>query len=354
MTTDINILAVDGPDAKPLASGSLAASGFLETVHLEQWVVDNPVVLGSGVTIVARQYSKWSSNEGDLGRERLDVLALDTSGQLVVVELKRGNDARIHLQAITYAALVAGFDKSTLAEAHAEYLTTLGTTCTRDEALRRLEEHVSDEWNDEILKLPRIVLIAESYAAQTLTTVAWLSEIAPKLAIEMHTVNLFHDTRGAEESTPCVVFRRQYPPDDPSTRVLTPGVASIESAATRIAERQRAARSTYLLYDHNAIPEGASVAVSLRGAVLQELVAEIEKWIDERPERGRATWTRNRDKPLRWDADTEESERTWTPTSLARHIVSVATGQTRDAIPGGDVWFYGGKSLITLAREVSA
>ena len=139
MTTDINILAVDGPDAKPLASGSLAASGFLETVHLEQWVVDNPVVLGSGVTIVARQYSKWSSNEGDLGRESLDVLAMDTSGQLVVVELKRGNDARIHLQAITYAALVAGFDKSTVAEAHAEYLTTLGTTCTRDEALRRLE-----------------------------------------------------------------------------------------------------------------------------------------------------------------------------------------------------------------------
>ncbi|MFC8316171.1 DNA-binding protein [Gordonia sp. NPDC057258] len=354
MTTDIKILTVDGPVAKPLASGSLAASGFLETVHLEQWVVDNPAVLGAGVVVVARQYSKWSSSEGDLGRERLDVLALDTSGQLIVVELKRGNDARIHLQAVTYAALVAGFDKLTLAEAHAEYLTTLGTPCTKDEALLRLEEHVIDDWNDDILKLPRIVLIAESYAAQTLTTVAWLSDIAPKLTIEMHTVNVFHDTRDGQESTSCVVFRRQYPPDDPSARVLTPGLTSIESAATRIAQRQRAARSTYLLYDNTAIPEGSTVELNLRGAVAQELVAETERWIQERPARGLATWTRNRDKPLRWDAETEDSERTWTPTSLAKHVVMMATNEVRDAIPGGDVWFYRDKSLITLAREVSS
>jgi len=351
--TDINILAVDGPAAKPLTSGSFAASGFLETTHLEQWVVENPVVLGEGVMIVARQYSKWSSSEGDLGRERLDVLALDKSGQLVVVELKRGNDARIHLQAITYAALVAGFDKQALAEAHAEYMATVGESCSNEEALQRLQQHVTDDWNDEILKLPRVVLIAAKYAAQTLTTVAWLSDIAPTLAIEMHTVNLFYDTRGDQPSAPCVVFRRQYPPDDPSTRVLTPGVASIESAATRIAQRQRSSRSTYLLYDHHAIPEGATVDLNLRGAIALDLVAEVEQWIGERPERGHATWTRHRDKPLRWLADDEESDRSWTPTSLARHIVAAATGLTRDAIPGGDVWLYGEKNLITLAREVS-
>lgn len=304
--------------------------------------------------IVARQYAKWSSDEGDLGRERLDILALDTSGQLIVVELKRGNDPRIHLQAITYAALVAGFDKQTLAEAHAEYLSSLGDACSNDEALSRLEQHVNDDWNDDLLRLPRIVLIAESYASQTLTTVAWLSEIAPKLTVEMHTVNLFYNSSSDEESIPCVVFRRQYPPDDPSTRLLTPGVTSIDSAATRIAERQRASRSTYLLYDYSAIPEGAAVELKLRGTVAHELVAEVERWIQERPERGRATWTRNRDKPLRWDAETEGSDRTWTPTSLAKHIVLAATGEARDAIPGGDVWFYRGTSLIALAREVSS
>ena len=351
MPSDIHILSVNGANSTPLTPGNLAASHYLESTHLEQWVVDNPAILGEGVMIVTRQYAKWSSDDGDLARERLDILALDTSGQLVVVELKRGNDSRIHLQAITYAALVAGFDKQALADAHAEYLATLGVAASRDDALNQLNDHVSDDWDDEILKAPRIVLIAEAYAAQTLTTAAWLSEIAPKLTLEMHTANLFHGL--GDDSAPCVVFRRQYPPDDPAARVLTPGVASVESAATRIAERKRAARSTYLLYEHDVIPEGAAVNLQLRGAVSAELVEAVEDWINLEPERGEAAWIRNRDKPLKWKADDVE-ERSWTPTSLARHVVAEATGAFRDAIPGGDVWFVGDKNLLTLAREASA
>ncbi|WP_328949275.1 hypothetical protein OG778_14505 [Streptomyces sp. NBC_00184] len=49
-------------------------------------------------------------------RDRLDVLGLDATGRLVVVELKRGTaDRDVHLQAITYAALVSRFDLGTLA-----------------------------------------------------------------------------------------------------------------------------------------------------------------------------------------------------------------------------------------------
>ncbi len=351
MSTDIHILSVDGSSSKPLAPSTLAASRYLESMHLEQWVVDNPAVLGEGVMIVTRQYDKWSSDDGDLARERLDILGLDTSGQLVVVELKRGNDSRIHLQAITYAALVAGFDKRTLSDAHAEYLTARGQATSRDEALGLLVDHVSDDWDDDILKAPRIVLIAEAYAAQTLTTVAWLSEIAPKLVLEMHTANLFHGL--AEESAPCVVFRRQYPPDDPAARVLTPGVASVESAATRIAERKRAARSTYLLYENAAIPEGAEITLQLRGVLTPELVETVEAWIAEVPERGLATWVRNKDKPLSWNAEAV-NDRSWSPTRLARHVVAEATGVDKDSLPGGEVWFFGNKNLLSLAREVSA
>lgn len=350
MSSDIHILSVDGARSRPLEPSTLAASHYLESTHLEQWVCDNPSVLGEGVMVVTRQYAKWSSDDGDLARERLDILGLDTSGQLVVVELKRGNDSRIHLQAITYAALVAGFDKHTLADAHAEYLGTLGVETSTEDALNRLVDHVSDDWDDDILKAPRIVLIAESYAAQTLTTVSWLSEIAPKLVLEMHTANLFHGL--ADGSEPCVVFRRQFPPDDPAARVLTPGVAAVESASTRIAERKRAARSTYLLHENRAIPEGASIVLRLRGSLSAELVDQVEEWVAEAPERGLSTWVRNKDKPLQWNAETVLG-RTWTPTNLARHVIAEATGVDKDSIPGGDVWYFEGKSLITLAREVS-
>lgn len=57
--------------------------------------------------VVTTQFSTWAS-ETDTARERPDVLALSTSGELVVIELKRGSDRNVHLQAITYGALVAG------------------------------------------------------------------------------------------------------------------------------------------------------------------------------------------------------------------------------------------------------
>ena len=124
MQSDILMFTVSGSDQRcdSMPSSRLAKLGILETTHLEKWIVDHPEVLGDGVKIVTTQYDKWSSGFGDLARERLDVLGLDSSGQLVIVELKRETDSRIHLQAITYAALVAGFSKETLAEAHAEYL----------------------------------------------------------------------------------------------------------------------------------------------------------------------------------------------------------------------------------------
>jgi RecB family endonuclease NucS len=78
----------------------LAKLGVLETWHLQSWVVDHPEVLGDNIRIVVTQYNKWSSDFGDLARERLDILGLDSSEQLVVVELKRGTDQNLHMQAI--------------------------------------------------------------------------------------------------------------------------------------------------------------------------------------------------------------------------------------------------------------
>lgn len=62
------------------------------------------------------------------------MLGLDATGRLVVVELKRGAaDRDVHLQAITYAALVSRFDLDTLTQAHRDFLSRRGrfSTSTR-------------------------------------------------------------------------------------------------------------------------------------------------------------------------------------------------------------------------------
>lgn len=348
MPSEMLVFAVaeDRMSCAPMPATQLATLGIFETSHLERWVVEHPEVLGDNVRIVTTQYGKWSSDSGDLAKERLDILGLDSSGQLVVVELKRGIDPNVHMQAITYAALVAGFSKATLADAHADYLNRRleSDKVSVAEAAELLNEHVDGTWDDDVLTVPKIVLLAEDFTAQTYTTVTWLSNLTPNLSIEMHTVNAFV----FEDQQPCIVFRRLFPAVDPSTRVLTPGVAvaSAASVATKIAEKKRRIRSTYILHDTGAIPEGEQIVLDLHTWIDSQLAAAVDAWVAEDPRRGRATWVSDRERPLRWDAGSEE---TFTPTGLAKHVIREATGQLRDAIPGADVWHWSGKSLANLA-----
>lgn len=339
----------DRKSCELMPTAHLSQLGIREAL-LEQWVVDHPEVLGDDVLIVTTQYNKWSSDFGDLARERLDVLGLDSSGQLVVVELKRGTDQNVHLQAITYAALVAGFSKETLAEAHADFLNR-GQDSPRvsaAEAAERLIEHVDGTWDDDLLTIPKIILMAEDFTAQTYTTVTWLSSLTSNLNIEMHTVNAF--VPGGQQ--PCLVFRRLFPAVDPSTRVLTPGAGTINatSVATKIAEKKRRIRSTYLLYDKQVIPEGSEIVLNLHSWISAETVAKVEAWVAEDQRRGQAVWVNDRERPLRWSVGSASDE-TFTPTTLAKHIVLESTGQLLEAIPGADVWEWKGQSLAQLAIQ---
>jgi hypothetical protein len=351
MPSEMLVFAVaeDRMTCAPMPATQLATLGIFETTHPERWVVDHPEVLGDDVLIVTTQYGKWSSHSGDLAKERLDILGLDSSGQLVVVELKRGTDPNVHMQAITYAALVAGFSKATLAEAHAEYLNRRVNPerVSVDKAAETLNEHVDGSWEDDVLTVPKIILLAEDFTAQTYTTVTWLSTLTPNLSIEMHTVNGFV----LEDQQPCIVFRRLFPAMDPSTRVLTPGVAvaSAASVATKIADKKRRIRSTYILYDTGAIPEGEQIVLDLHGWIDPQLAAAVDAWVAEDPRRGRATWVSDRERPLRWNAG---SEGTFTPTGLAKHVIREATGQLNDAIAGADVWHWSRQSLASLATAL--
>jgi hypothetical protein len=210
METDVHIFTADGATTVSASERSLESFGLTEVGHLERWVVAHPKVLGGDVLVITTQYDRWSSTSGDRAKERPDILGLDSSGQPVVVELKRGSDSKIHLQAITYASLVAGFSEETLARAHADYLSrTSGAAVSVGEARSRISAHVDEDVELEAtLRVPRIVLIAEQFTAQTYTTVRWLGEIAPNLKVELRTVNAF-ELPGQEN--PCIVFRRLYP-----------------------------------------------------------------------------------------------------------------------------------------------
>lgn len=260
MTNDDVVLAVSSSVPTELSRSSLTKHGFREAVDLEKWIVEHPSALGDDILIITTQFGRWENNQGDRASERLDILGLDSSGQPVVVELKRGADSRVHLQAITYAAMVASFSIEQLAEAHASFLnrglSSSDATVSVDDAKSILQSHVAEHWAEELLTRPKIILLAEAFLPQTFTTVAWLREMAPNLDVELRIVQLFTD----EQFGQFAVFRRLYPALDlEDERLLPDSRVASDSVTQEIAKRKRRQNSVFTLVDHGLIPEGSEL-----------------------------------------------------------------------------------------------
>jgi len=54
-----------------------------ERKHLENWIINNPDVLGERLLIVSTEFDRFDKSD-----KRLDILALDSAGKIVIVELK--------------------------------------------------------------------------------------------------------------------------------------------------------------------------------------------------------------------------------------------------------------------------
>src|ERR1700743_2948591 len=79
---------------------TFAEIGVKERQDLESWIVTHPEILGEALIVISFEFHGFGRSN-----KRLDVLALDEDGVLVVVELKwEGAGAHADLQAIRYAA----------------------------------------------------------------------------------------------------------------------------------------------------------------------------------------------------------------------------------------------------------
>lgn len=318
-----------------------------EPVHLESWIVSHPEVLDSTLKIITTQFSRWESAEAS-AKERLDVLALADSGELVVVELKRGGDRQIHLQALTYAALVSGFTRDILADAHRDWLQkSQGIMVSIEEARQSLEDHVDSEWTDELLALPRIILVAEVFPPQVVTTVQWLAEVATDITIEIHEYHVFD--RGSDLA---VSFQRIFPVDDLQDSRLRPGLTDrTTEVREQLTTNRRRARSVAIIHEAAGIPDGSQMSLVLESLAKPSIVELVSNWMDAEPARRDIRWSSHPARPLVWAAANDPEQR-WSPTSLRNEIFRQATG-TVGTFSAADAWYYGDRNLYWIAQAIT-
>lgn len=144
--------------------------GIQERRDIQEWVAANPDILGENLLIVAKEFSGF-----DRTNERLDLLAVDDDGKLVVVELKRddtGSDA--HWQAIKYASYVARASEEKITEMLASH-----ENITSDSARERLIEHLGADDLKALNNDQRIILASHRFAPEVTSAALWLNDQAP-------------------------------------------------------------------------------------------------------------------------------------------------------------------------------
>lgn len=122
--------------------------------------------------VIAEEFADWADS-----KRRIDLLAVDRRGNLVVIELKRGTTGEhMELQAVRYAAMVSTVTLDQAAQAFARFRSMTGEATSVDVARDRIVEHIdADQPEEEFGRDVRIVLISEDFSLEVTSTIMWLS-----------------------------------------------------------------------------------------------------------------------------------------------------------------------------------
>lgn len=144
-----------------------------ERAHLQEWLANQPDALGEELLIIQKEFDGFADT-----RERLDLLALDKDGQLVVIENKLDDSGRdVTWQALKYAAYVSSLTKAQIIDIYQSYLdryygggNAVQSICDFLE-VEELDEVVLNPSNDQ-----RLMFIAANFRKEVTSTVLWLRE----------------------------------------------------------------------------------------------------------------------------------------------------------------------------------
>jgi hypothetical protein len=155
----------------PVAPVNFADVGVRERADLQRILRDRIEIIAPDVLVIAEEFSDWEDC-----KRRIDLLGLDRSGALVVIEIKRTSDGgHMELQALRYAAMVSALTFDQLVRIYGDFLITQERT---DDAMQGILSHLGlgAPEDAEMLDLVRIVLVSADFSREVTTTVLWLND----------------------------------------------------------------------------------------------------------------------------------------------------------------------------------
>ena len=332
------VFTVKGSVAVAAKAIGLADAGLKERQHLQEWVIAHPEVLGSSSQDRGVRVRQSDRHTGEKEKDRLDVLALDAEGHLIVVELKRDKAPdTVEMQALKYAALVSRFTRDDLDKVHARYLSKQSTT---DVSVEQAASAL-DTWatiTEETLRLPRVVLMASDFPQTVTATVVFLHQ---QLGLD---VRLLSFQAYQTSNDVLVTVSQHYPPPGIEEFVLSPEVNEAQKAKSTKQNKHREVSTVARLLAADVLTPGELLTFQATSLDVQSQLAD---WLDEVDGRRFATWQDDASAPLLWQADGQS----YSPTGLARLILEQVDKTSQ--VQGPLYWVNdAGQTLVDLAAAL--
>ena len=146
--------------------------GATERYHLQEWIAKNPDVLcgeDEKLLIIQKEFAGFSDT-----KERLDLLALDQDGNLVIIENKLDDSGRdVTWQGLKYASYCSTLTTNQIITIYQQYLNSEGIDGDAEQLIR---EGLDFEDGELLLNGDdqRLVFIAHKFRKEVTSTVLWL------------------------------------------------------------------------------------------------------------------------------------------------------------------------------------
>ena len=139
-------------------------------------------VISQDTLIIAEEIEEWDDSQ------KIDLLGIDKSANLVVIKLLPKNDDHIHLKSIQRASIASTLNFEKIVDFHQSYLDKTGI---KGEAATRILGFLGWTILDENIfaKKVRIVLASEDFSREQTSTVMWLNKYG--LDIRCVRINLY-------------------------------------------------------------------------------------------------------------------------------------------------------------------
>lgn len=164
---------INSKTTKKLQATSFTDIKVKERTDIQEWIANNPNILeySNHLLIIQKEFDGFADTSN-----RLDLLALDSEGNVIIIENKRDDTGKdVVWQAINYASFCSTLTSKDIIEIYEQYLNKSGIAGDAEELIREFFKECGKDADTPFpTQNQKIILVAGDFRKEVLSAAQWL------------------------------------------------------------------------------------------------------------------------------------------------------------------------------------